>query len=42
MTPKNTKSMTLRLAADKAAELEQIARANEMPVSDAVRTRLGI
>lgn len=35
-----TKSMTLRLASERAAELEQIARADEMPVSDAVRVAI--
>ncbi len=34
------KSMTLRLADDKAAELEAVARADEMPISDAVRTAI--
>ena len=32
-----TKTMTLRLATEKAAELEAVARADEMPVSEAVR-----
>lgn len=31
------KAMTLRLPEDKAAELEAVARADEMPVSEAVR-----
>jgi hypothetical protein len=31
------KAMTLRLSAERAAELEAIARAEEMPVSEAVR-----
>jgi predicted transcriptional regulator len=35
-----TKSMTLRLAPEKAAELEQIARADAVPVSDAVRSAI--
>lgn len=33
----STKAMTLRLPADKAAELEAIARVDNMSVSDAVR-----
>jgi predicted DNA-binding protein len=32
-----TKAMSLRLPADQAAELEAVARADEMPVSEAVR-----
>lgn len=32
-----TKTMTLRLAADRAAELEAVARADDIPVSEAVR-----
>jgi hypothetical protein len=32
-----TKSMTLRLSADKAAELEAVARADQKAVSEAVR-----
>ncbi len=32
-----TKAMSLRLSEDKAAELEAVARADEMPVSEAVR-----
>jgi Arc/MetJ-type ribon-helix-helix transcriptional regulator len=32
-----TKSMTLRLPADKAAELEAVARADAKPVSETVR-----
>jgi predicted DNA-binding protein len=32
-----TKAMTLRLPADKAAELEALARADSKPVSDTVR-----
>jgi predicted DNA-binding protein len=32
-----TKAMSLRLPAEKAAELEAVARADEMPVSEAVR-----
>ncbi len=32
-----TKSMTLRLPADTAAEIEAVARADDMPVSKAVR-----
>jgi predicted DNA-binding protein len=32
-----TKAMTLRLPADKAAELEAVARADAKPVSDTVR-----
>jgi len=32
-----TKAMTLRLPADKAAELEAVARAEAKPVSDTVR-----
>jgi predicted DNA-binding protein len=32
-----TKSLTLRLPADKAADLEVVARADGMPVSEAVR-----
>lgn len=35
-----TKAFTLRLSDEKAAELETIARADEMPVSDAVRTAI--
>jgi hypothetical protein len=35
-----TKALTLRLDADKAAELEQIARVDNMSVSDAVRTAI--
>lgn len=33
----STKAMTLRLPADKAAELEAVARAEERSVSEAVR-----
>lgn len=33
----DTKSMTLRLDADRAAELEVIARADDMPISEAAR-----
>jgi hypothetical protein len=36
----STKAMTLRLAADKAAELEAIARVDDMSVSDAVRAAI--
>ncbi|MEK6273429.1 MAG: hypothetical protein AABM42_12435 [Actinomycetota bacterium] len=32
-----TKTLTLRLAAEKAAELEAVAKADEMHVSEAVR-----
>ena len=32
-----TKAMSLRLPAEQAAELEAVARADEMPVSEAVR-----
>jgi predicted DNA-binding protein len=32
-----TKAMSLRLQAEQAAELEAVARADEMPVSEAVR-----
>lgn len=32
-----TKAMSLRLPADKAAELEAVARADGMPISEAVR-----
>lgn len=32
-----TKAMSLRLQADQAAELEAVARADEMPVSEAIR-----
>jgi hypothetical protein len=32
-----TKAMSLRLTADQAAELEAVARTDEMPVSEAVR-----
>jgi hypothetical protein len=32
-----TKAMTLRLSADRAAELEAVARADAKPVSEAVR-----
>lgn len=35
-----TKAMSLRLPADQAAELEAVARADEMPVSEAVRTAI--
>jgi predicted transcriptional regulator len=35
-----TKAMTLRLSPDRAAELEAIARAEEMPVSDTVRVAI--
>lgn len=35
-----TKAMTLRLAEEKAQELEAVARADEMPVSDAVRAAI--
>lgn len=35
-----TKAMTLRLEEAKARELEAVARADEMPVSDAVRTAI--
>ncbi len=34
---KPMKSMTLRLAADQAAELEQVAEVDRVPVSEAVR-----
>lgn len=34
------KSMTLRLADDKAAELEAIARTDDVPVSEAVRSAI--
>ncbi|MEX2196823.1 MAG: ribbon-helix-helix protein, CopG family [Thermoleophilaceae bacterium] len=34
------KAMTLRLPDDKAAELEAIARADEMPISEAVRSAI--
>jgi Arc/MetJ-type ribon-helix-helix transcriptional regulator len=33
----STKAMTLRLPADRAAELEAVARADHKPVSEAVR-----
>jgi predicted DNA-binding protein len=33
----STKAMSLRLPADQAAELEAVARADEMPVAEAVR-----
>jgi predicted DNA-binding protein len=33
----STKAMTLRLPADKAAELEAVARADQKPVSEVVR-----
>lgn len=32
-----TKAMTLRLDAEKAAELEAVARVDEMPISEAAR-----
>lgn len=35
-----TKAMTLRISADRAAELEAIARAEEMPVSETVRVAI--
>lgn len=34
------KSMTLRLAEEKARELEAVARADEMPISDAIRAAI--
>jgi FixJ family two-component response regulator len=36
----DTKVMTLRLGVDQAAALEVVARADEMPISDAVRTAI--
>lgn len=35
-----TKAMTLRLPADKAAELEAVARVDNVPVAEAVRTAI--
>lgn len=35
-----TKAMTLRLPADKAAELEAIARVDNVPVAEAVRAAI--
>lgn len=37
-----TKAMTLRLPADKAAELEAVARADSKPVSDTVREAIDL
>lgn len=34
---KETKSMTLRLPADQAADLEKVAEVDRMPVSEAIR-----
>jgi FixJ family two-component response regulator len=36
----DTKAMTLRLSAERAAELEAIARAEEMPISETVRVAI--
>jgi predicted DNA-binding protein len=38
----DTKAMTLRLPADKAAELEAVARAEGKPVSDTVREAIDL
>jgi hypothetical protein len=35
-----TRAMTLRLPADQAAELEAVARADDMSVAEAVRTAI--
>ena len=35
-----TKAMTLRLPADKAAELEAVARVDNVPVAEAVRAAI--
>lgn len=35
-----TKAMTLRLSADKAAELEAVARVDNVPVAEAVRAAI--
>jgi len=37
-----TKAMTLRLPAEKAAELEAVARADSKPVSDTVREAIDL
>lgn len=39
-TTQQTKAMTLRLPAEKAAELEAIARVDNVPVSEAVRSAI--
>jgi predicted transcriptional regulator len=36
----STKAMTLRLSADKAAELEAIARVDDLPVSEEIRNAI--
>jgi predicted transcriptional regulator len=38
----SAKAMTLRLSPERAAELEAIARAEEMPVSDTVREAIDL
>jgi hypothetical protein len=38
MTP--TKAMTLRLSADQAADLEAVARVDNVPVSEAIRAAI--